>query len=325
MDGRGGCCIARYSGGGVYGYDMSKVDRIMLRFRPIAPKPVAGGDVAGAGARVGKSERHVRGGRGKRRYARDGTTANKRCNNNNKRRKASPDRDHRDDRKRSGTIVSDHRDDQTGVTLLPLLPETPEPKEERSDPVLSPPPKELSFDKRSSSFPAGRSPDPTAAMVAPAPLRLVRVVGSSVTVECVTDTWSDGNALGRTDEERRMNLERDTCPGFTSDGFGRVTWTNGAYRELVGQGGGGEIVNSGERIIINNNNNIMVWLVMKERLPAAVTLTYPAFTCRVRLQCYVDGKEVTKSSLTVPCDVWRLDAGGFAWRLDVNAALCLGR
>ncbi|EXC04013.1 hypothetical protein L484_006905 [Morus notabilis] len=319
MDGRGGCCIARYSGGEVYGCDMSKVDRIMLRFRPIAPKPVAAGDGSGTGARTEKNEGQSRGGRGKRRYARDG--GNKRCNNgNNKKRRASPDHH---DQKRSGALVSDHQDDQTVVTLLPLLPETPEPKEQRSDPV-SPPPTWLSFDQQRYSFPRGRSPDPTVVMIPPRP---AKVVGSSVTVECVTDTWADGNALGRTDEERRMNLGRDTCPGFTSDGFGRVTWTNGAYRALVGQQGGPwESSSSCTTTSTDQNiNNIIVWLVMKERLPAAVTLTYPAFTCRVRLQCYVDGMEVTKSSLTVPCDVWRMDAGGFAWRLDVNAALCLGR
>ncbi|MBA0786009.1 hypothetical protein Gotri_027128, partial [Gossypium trilobum] len=33
------------------------------------------------------------------------------------------------------------------------------------------------------------------------------------------------------------------------------------------------------------------------------------------------GKNYSK---TVPCDVWKLSSGGFAWRLDVNAALSLG-
>ncbi|KAL0415716.1 UNVERIFIED_CONTAM: hypothetical protein Slati_3403500 [Sesamum latifolium] len=43
----GGCCIARYAGGA---YDKSKVDRIMQRFRPIAPKPAAGGGSLSAGS-----------------------------------------------------------------------------------------------------------------------------------------------------------------------------------------------------------------------------------------------------------------------------------
>ena len=39
MDRKGGCRIARYATGT---YDMSKVDRIILRYRPIAPKPITG-------------------------------------------------------------------------------------------------------------------------------------------------------------------------------------------------------------------------------------------------------------------------------------------
>jgi len=41
---------------------------------------------------------------------------------------------------------------------------------------------------------------------------------SCVTVECVTNTWVEGEWLGSTDEERRVRLNRDTCPGFISEG-----------------------------------------------------------------------------------------------------------
>nr|GMC97379.1 uncharacterized protein LOC109158085 [Ipomoea batatas] len=30
-------------------------------------------------------------------------------------------------------------------------------------------------------------------------------------------------------------------------------------------------------------------------------------------------------SKTMPCDVWKMEFGGLAWRLDAKAALCLGR
>ena len=107
------------------------------------------------------------------------------------------------------------------------------------------------------------------------------------------------------DKERRMSLERDTCPGFLSDGYGRVVWMNGAYRSMVGQE--------------KETDEVTVCLVVKETASvAAVALVYPAFTCRVRVQ-------YTCGSLTLPCDVWRMEGGGFAWRLDVKAALCLGR
>ncbi|VVA21772.1 PREDICTED: unnamed product [Prunus dulcis] len=146
--------------------------------------------------------------------------------------------------------------------------------------------------------------------------RPVRVMGSCVTVDCVTDTWVGGNGLGRTDVERRMNLERDTCPGFVSDGTGRAVWTNGAYRSMVGE---------------QEERETMVWLVTKERAAKAVGVMSnydtAAFSCRVRVQYSGCGGSSARdwSSLTLPCDVWRMESGGFAWRLDVKAALCLGR
>lgn len=100
-----------------------------------------------------------------------------------------------------------------------------------------------------------------------------------------------------------VSLQRDTCPGFISDGLNRVLWTNEAYGKMVG-GAAEEVV---------------AWLVMKAEVvvPAGI----PSFTCRVRVVTF--GKD--KISLTLPCDVWRMDCGGFAWRLDTTAALSLGR
>ncbi|KAF2305984.1 hypothetical protein GH714_009279 [Hevea brasiliensis] len=64
---------------------------------------------------------------------------------------------------------------------------------------------------------------------------------------------------------------------------------------------------------------ITVRLVMKEKI--LPYLYYPTFTCWVRLQ-YTWPKE--KFSQMFPCDVWKMESGGFAWRLDVKAALSLG-
>ncbi|KAF3976639.1 hypothetical protein CMV_000180 [Castanea mollissima] len=312
MDGRGGCCIASYGANGVY--DMSKMDMIMLRFRPIAPKPAAGAG-SSAGSSPEKADAYVKsGGRGKRRYVKSNNSnnssnssgssssgnsgSNKRCNSN-KKRKASPE-----------------------VVTLPLLPETPDRKV--SPARLSTPaekkevaaaaranlPALLSFDGKkknnSSDHQVGFwSSDRT----------VVMGVGSCVIVECVTDTWTVDGQLGSTDEERRMSLERDTCPGFVSDGLGKVTWTNGAYRKMMMMDHH------------HDHHEVAVWLVVKEeslREIMARTQSYTSFTCRVRLVQYdTCGKE--RSSITLPCDVWRLDSGGFAWRLDVKAALSLGR
>lgn len=136
-------------------------------------------------------------------------------------------------------------------------------------------------------------------------LKTETVVSSLLTVECVTEGEYE---LGCTDEERKMNLEKDTCPGFISDGLGRVVWTNRSYKDLV--------VGKDED---QKCSKMSVWLVMKER----PLVTYCTFTCRMRLQYTCRDKEVR--SITSFCDVWRMNDGGFAWRLDVDAALCLGR
>ncbi|XP_010037448.2 uncharacterized protein LOC104426185 [Eucalyptus grandis] len=112
-------------------------------------------------------------------------------------------------------------------------------------------------------------------------------------------------AHGRREEKQS---ERDTCPGFTSDGWGRVTWTNGAFRRMVGAAAA------------EDRSRLEVWLVAKEERPRRAAA---AFTCRVRVE-YAGSGDGRSCSLTLPCDVWRMDGGGFAWRLDVDAALTLG-
>ncbi|XP_065851973.1 uncharacterized protein [Euphorbia lathyris] len=269
-NGGGGCCIARYGGSGA-GYDSSTIDRIMMKFRPIAPKPVNG-----TSSSPEMSETSSTSGRGKRR----------RCNNGN------------NNRKRKAVAV----EAAAGAVTLPLLPETPDRKESPAR-EMTDSPTWLSLGRKEL--------DRTVAM----PQVLTVVIGSCVTVECVTDTWVDVDELGCTDSERRMNLERVRCPGFISDGYGRVTWMNEAYKEMARGGGGG------------GGGEVVVWLVMKDKAAATAALaSNQAFSCRVRVQNQKssgNGKE--KSSITLPCDVWRFDGGGYAWRLDVTAALSLGR
>lgn len=138
------------------------------------------------------------------------------------------------------------------------------------------------------------------------------VVESWVTVESVTGTCigeGEGGGLGCTDVEKVKNLETDTCPGFISDGYCRVRWVNDAFKRMV---------ESEER-------EVVVWLKVKDGAAAAIATAgcypYRAFTCGVRWQYTWRDEKCTKM---VPCDVWRLDCGGFAWRLDVKAALSLG-
>ncbi|KAK4256971.1 hypothetical protein QN277_006624 [Acacia crassicarpa] len=292
MDGRGGCCITRYATGA---YDMSKVQRIMLRFRPIAPKPTTGSTNSGSSSSESGEALH-KGGRQKRRYVKDGGANNgKRCN---RRRKLSPEQ--------NGPVVT-----------LPLLPETPDPKNILAiDPTVVRSPKDtrnsggnvtmwLNFENENMA--PGKVDPPAAPFWYP---DQSLAAGSCVTAECVTETWVELEGLGSTDEERVVKLSKDSCPAFISDCYGRVTWTNGAYRSMVGrQGGGGS--EQGVRLVVKEKAG----MAMKRAV-----VSCPSFTCKVRVD-YACGSK--KNSLTVPCDVWRLDSGGFAWRLDVKAALSL--
>lgn len=128
-DRKGECCIARWGGGGhmsAGGYSTSKMDMIMLKFRPIAPKPVAGTTTVSGGSsdssKGGGSGGGSGSGRGRRKSSNNN---NKRCtssNNNGKKRKsASPDKNCYDDH-------DDHNqmDQKTDLTLLPLFPEAPD-------------------------------------------------------------------------------------------------------------------------------------------------------------------------------------------------------
>ncbi|XP_027357177.1 uncharacterized protein LOC113866548 [Abrus precatorius] len=143
----------------------------------------------------------------------------------------------------------------------------------------------------------------------PEPVTMVEtwVTVESVTGTCMGEGWG---GLGYTDEGKMKNLEADTCPGFVCDGGFRVRWVNDAYKRMVV---------SEERD--PRAENIVVRLKVKDGAALWWCYSYPVFTCGVRLQYTWRNEKCTKM---VPCDVWRMDCGGFAWRLDVKAALSLG-
>ncbi|ESW09931.1 hypothetical protein PHAVU_009G168000 [Phaseolus vulgaris] len=258
METEGACCITNFQTPAAH--HISRVHRIMLGFRPIAPKPLPAAALSDASSSETAADAFSRSTTSKRKRAKgNGKTTTRHCT---RKRNAPPP--------------------PPPPTTLPLLPETPVPKKTASRESHKSAPVWLSFGNRGGAV---TSVDPF----------WFPAAGSVVTVECVTEMWreEEGLGLGSGDEERKAKLEEDTCPGFISDGYGRVTWTNGAYREVVGEGG--------------------VWLAMK----VSVAYPYRGFTGWVRVQ-YASGKE-----RTVPCDVWRMDCGGFAWRLDVKAALTL--
>lgn len=272
------------------------MNRTMLRFRPIAPKPVvAGADVSGDGSKNSV----LTAARKKRKYVRVSKTKGYT-------RKKEP-------------IINDGQDPTRVVTTLQLLPEKNDINSSSDGGSLCDFDHTVSKNKNNvpveqdqgqglplwlSNYISGSSSDPTVGMQQ---MRGARAE-SWVTVQCLAGTCMNVHGMfGRSmDAERmRIDLENDTCPGFISDGLSRVRWLNGAFKRMVS--------------LQTYATDIAVWLAMKEKLPH----TYTAFTCQVKLQYMVVGKE--KYSGMVPCDLWRMDDGGFAWRLDVKAALTLGR
>lgn len=299
MDGRGGgCCISRYSGnggGGHISYGMSKVDKIMLKFRPIAPKPIASGSRSGSSSSTVDHNDRMK--RRKRKYVR--------LNGNKSKKDIKTVSTKRSKRNVSSSSFSVSGGGDSVVTLS-LMPETSDRKEnslETSSRDLlnhnKPQPIPLSFNNQQQKVSYGHVQ------------KSERV--SFVTMECVTDTWMNGEIeLGFvTDHARLMNLEIDTYPSFLTDRKDTVIWTNKAYRELTSVSSGGD-GGDGSTVVVKKCNRVT--------MPVALL----GFTCKVKVT-WGSERGTCQSSVTAPCDVWRLRSGGYAWRLDVKAALCLGR
>ncbi|KAL0555924.1 hypothetical protein IC582_004427 [Cucumis melo] len=279
------------------------INPIMMRFRPIAPKPLPGGSIPSS-LDSKNNNSSISKGRTKRKYVR--------VRRYNRKKKTTTRNNHNNSTTEDGELM-DH--DQTAVTTLQLLPVIgggggSENKTETGRRMME---KEM----RLVSDPKGG-------------------VGVElwVTVECVTDACMDlelrEGEIGCTDEERIKNLEKDTCPGFVSDGMNRVEWLNKAFKRMVWQrqrnnndnkskmkkeeeGGKGDCEGDCE-----SPAEVSVWLISKPKLPNMRRV----FTCQIKLQ-FKRGTEMEKDSRVVPCDAWRMDGGGFAWKLDVKAALTL--
>ncbi|KAI3504555.1 hypothetical protein L1887_26120 [Cichorium endivia] len=313
MDGRGGCCITRYSrggGGGGMSSGMSKVERIMLKFRPIAPKPLPDGSGSSCST-MENSDGYGGSRRRKRKYVRvNGNKAKKDTSPVSNKRKVST----------SSPSVSGGGD---AVVTLSLMPETPDRKEKlpaRSSPteqypdLLSPLPTvncnklaPICFDGHARGTERLMVPVTDHAVAMPKPTTKRSQVVSFVTMECVTETWLKGDVLGFTDKARMMSMEMDACPSFITNSCDMVVWTNKAYREMTA----GAVTDE-------------TALVVKKYNRVAMPVSLPAFTCKVKVTWGTE-RTSTSSNLTAPCDVWRLQTGGYAWRLDVKSALSLGR
>ncbi|WOL01246.1 hypothetical protein Cni_G09962 [Canna indica] len=291
-----------------------KVGRIMLRFRPIAPRPSC---AAAAGSPV-VSTATLEPCAPTRRPKRKGL-ANLSSENGGRRRKAKKVETtatavSRLSSKEDEKLSSSSSTSSSVIVTLPLMPETSERWERpeqwtklSSNPITSPAAIAPAWMRRAKGEGAGEI---DAGLVIAAPT--VWAMRSWVTVESVTDTWGEGEVAWRSDEAVRAALAADECPGFISDVWSRVTWTNEAYRRLV-VGSSFDTAGRGKE----EEEEVTTGLVTQ----GLVTAACRAFTCNVHVSYLRRGK--SSSLLAAPCDVWRLDDDGFAWLLDVKAALSL--
>ncbi|CAN0924642.1 hypothetical protein LINGRAHAP2_LOCUS34298 [Linum grandiflorum] len=243
--------LTNFSEGGSVQDESTIINRMMLRFRPIAPKPAAGVDSAASRPlpKVRTKRKYVRVSTGRRKTKKDSNN-----NNNN---------DHRPER--SGGGEEEEEEDRT----LQLLP-------------------------------AG-----TAAEGGRSEVETWVTAEEGVVEEC----------MERNKVRGKEELEEDTCPVFVSDGEGKVVWVNEAYREMV-EGGGDRV------------SKVTVRLVVAEKLRPYLESYLVPFSCWVGLRFRVNSNSNNKEwkwwYMRVPCDVWKMEEHGFAWRLDLKVALKLG-
>ncbi|KAJ9564175.1 hypothetical protein OSB04_000141 [Centaurea solstitialis] len=260
----------RCGSGGVDAKDKMIINQIMLRFRPIAPRPVTSVPL--------KNHDHVTKKRAKRKYVR------------------VKDKKWMKMLEGSEFVVTD---------LDPVV------EKQKVPPPPPPPPDWISFDSSSSSLITPAAPPPALDLEKRGG---VVVVESWITIESVTGTCGD-ERYRYSEDEILKDLEMDNCPGFRSNGYDEVEWVNLAYRRMVGGS--------------STPPEVLVWLELGG--VKSIGGYWPpadAFSCRVRVvfnnnenQLMLKKKQMM---MVVPCDVWKMDSGGYAWRLDVKAALSLG-
>lgn len=346
MERNGGCCLAPRYGAAAGAQQQAgaawQMGRIMLKFRPIAPKPAAmapappaptpvTGPALGVVGRGGKRKAVCGGGGGRRgRKAKKAATAavvtpapapaaaaaqdagdcRKRCD----KEKSSSSRSSSS----SGMTSVDSSAPPPGppqqqhqlATLLPLMPVTAveDNKAAAAAAAEEPAPAPVLSQVASPATGAGARPlAPRAMLPGPTP------AASLVTVEEVTATWRDGEAPPSSAAcVVGSGAAADEAPAFVSDQWGRVTWRNAAFVRAVSTDDDDDDLAEATPVALGG------------ALPAWGTCA--GFTCRVRIVRHSSpGRVGSCSSVVAPCDVWRLDAGGrYLWQLDLQAALTLG-
>ncbi|KAI3409050.1 uncharacterized protein J3R85_019848 [Psidium guajava] len=151
--------------------------------------------------------------------------------------------------------------------------------------------------------------------------RLVRPVGSSISVGCISeDRRPDSPAPPRArqkPEEVESEVESEALPAVISDSNNRVRVVNSAYKEMVGQPECPWLEAMGGRRRIGGE--VAIRMCDAE---AKVPVWADGFSCWARIEWVGSGGE--KSSVKAFCDAIRLRCESrdylFAWRFHTNAA-----
>ncbi|KAL3526156.1 hypothetical protein ACH5RR_014528 [Cinchona calisaya] len=272
---------------------------MMVRFRPIAPKPIDGQAVPCTEILQEKTN----GKSAKRKYAR--IRRNKQYSNTKRKRRSN---------RISPVVESPTLTTEKSLVTLQLLPKGKSNEEEglKNDEEVWINAEEDTNEYQTYNDDFADS-DEKVVMQRPS-----TIIESWVIVERVmTNTMcmkEDGIGLiGFSDEDKINNLKIDSCPGFVSDSAGKVQWVNEAYKTFVCR------QEDKEHQDYQPITELAVQVVAKEdQLP----YSYPLFSCTVRFEYALGGRK--SSRIVVPCDVWRMEFGGFAWKLDIKASLSLG-
>ncbi|CAA2993870.1 Hypothetical predicted protein [Olea europaea subsp. europaea] len=324
MGGRSGWCTSRTP---EITSDKSIVNSIiMLKFRPIAPKP-PGGEAVSSGILKEKSTKN---GRGKRKYVR----VRGRCRQNNdqckkRRSKSEPAKE----------LGNEDRPSENSMVRLQLLPERSSHNVNFLQNLEDGDGKTRDDHKMMMGFRGQlggwrEAFDPSVCQRVEVERGLVEsqknmiralheekeglhyiareaavdIIETWINIECFTDAIMEGIGIGFSDKEKLSNLHIDTNPGFVSDNLNNVLWINEAYKRMV----------THEENQESAAHEFRVYLLIKEK---NIPYYWPEFACRVRVEYNWNGRKCTR---TVPCDVWRMEFGGFAWKMDLKAALSLG-
>eukprot|EP00249_Psilotum_nudum_P012424 c23778_g1_i2 orf=275-2401(-) len=165
-----------------------------------------------------------------------------------------------------------------------------------------------------------------------------RLVGSTVSLQSVTEVHSHTHPLSDSLEIIEAQLEESSMPAFISSWSNRVRWVNTAYKQMVGQPEcpwlASTVTTSSSSISRSSKvdgpsptaqqsprpNGQVSLICTSGKIPGSAA----AFSGRVNIQWTNMGE---RSSMTVPCDVARLaGCSGWwmlVWKFDVAASLRL--